>query len=238
MEPKYKQILKTVKKQIIDGKYPAGSMIPDQNTLARDFKTSRMTVKKALDMLAIEGFIYSKRGAGTFVKKNALAQKDALPVDNYGGLSSQFSKARVKSEPIVFDVTFPTPEIKERLELKQNEPVYEILRLRFVDDEPYALEHTFMPISLIPNLSQEVLFDSIYAYLTKEIHLEIGGAFRKISAEKASKNDLKYLASAETDPILQVEQVVYLQDGRPFEYSISRHPYNGKHAYTIFDRKN
>ena len=62
--------------------------------------------------------------------------------------------------------------------------------------------------------------------------------FRKISAEKASKNDIKYLASAETDPILQVEQVVYLQDGRPFEYSISRHPYNGKHAYTIFDRKN
>lgn len=109
MEPKYKQILKTVKKQIIDGKYPAGSMIPDQNTLARDFKTSRMTVKKALDMLAVEGFIYSKRGAGTFVKKNALAQKDALPVDSYGGLSSQFSKARVKSKPIVFDVTFPTP---------------------------------------------------------------------------------------------------------------------------------
>ncbi|WP_010690290.1 hypothetical protein [Ligilactobacillus animalis] len=36
---------------------------------------------------------------------------------------------------------------------------------------------------------------------------------------------------------MQVEQVVYLQDGRPFEYSISRHPYNGKHAYTIFDRK-
>ena len=110
--------------------------------------------------------------------------------------------------------------------------------MRFVDDEPYALEHTFMPISLVPNLSQEVLFGSIYAYLTKEIHLEIGGAFRKISAEKASKNDIKYLASAETDPILQVEQVVYLQDGRPFEYSISRHPYNGKHAYTIFDRKN
>ena len=46
MEPKYKQILETIKKQIIDGKYPAGSMIPDQNTLARDFKTSRMTVKK------------------------------------------------------------------------------------------------------------------------------------------------------------------------------------------------
>ena len=102
-------------------------------------------------------------------------------------MSSQFSKARVKSEPIVFDVTFPTSEIKERLELKQNEPVYEILRLRFVDDEPYALEHTFMPISLVPNLSQEVLFGSIYAYLTKEIHLEIGAPFVRSLPKKLPK---------------------------------------------------
>lgn len=237
MEPKYKHILETIKTQIVEGKYSAGSMIPDQNTLAKEFKTSRMTVKKALDMLAIEGFIYSRRGSGTFVKKNALAQQDALPVNDYGGLSRRFSKNRVKSKPIVFDVTFPTPEVKERLELKQNEPVYEILRLRLVDNTPYALEHTFMPISLAPNLSKEVLLDSIYAYLTKEVKLEIGGAFRKISAEKAEENDLKYLESEANDPILQVEQVVYLQDGRPFEYSISHHPYNGKHAYTIFDRK-
>lgn len=237
MEPKYKHILETIKTQIIEEKYPAGSMLPNQNTLAKEFKTSRMTVKKALDMLAIEGFIYSRRGSGTFVKKNALAQQDALPVNDYGGLSRRFSKSRVKSKPIVFDVTFPTPEVKERLELKQNEPVYEILRLRLVDNTPYALEHTFMPISLAPNLSKEILFDSIYAYLTKEVKLEIGGAFRKISAEKTEANDLKYLESEANDPILQVEQVVYLQDGRPFEYSISRHPYNGKHAYTIFDRK-
>ena len=237
MEPKYKHILETIKTQIIEEKYPAGSMLPDQNTLAKEFKTSRMTVKKALDMLAIEGFIYSRRGSGTFVKKNALAQQDALPVNDYGGLSRRFSKSRVKSKPTVFDVTFPTPEVKERLELKQNEPVYEILRLRLVDNTPYALEHTFMPISLAPNLSKDILFDSIYAYLTKEVKLEIGGAFRKISAEKAEANDLKYLESEANDPILQVEQVVYLQDGRPFEYSISRHPYNGKHAYTIFDRK-
>ena len=75
MEPKYKQILETIQKQIIDGKYPAGSMIPDQNTLARDFKTSRMTVKKALDMLAIEGFIYSKKRSGDFCKKECSSAK-------------------------------------------------------------------------------------------------------------------------------------------------------------------
>lgn len=237
MEPKYKQILETVKHRILVGDYPAGSLIPDQNALAKEFKTSRMTVKKALDMLAIEGYIYAQRGAGTFVRKNALAQRDALPVDEYGGLSQQLGDRKVESRPIVFDVKFPSEEVRERLELQKNDPVYEILRLRLVDDKPYALEHTFMPIDLIPGLSEHELLNSIYAYLKEELHLQIGSAFRKITAEKATANDIKYLGSAEHDPILQIEQVVYLQDGRPFEYSFSRHPYNGEHAYTILDRK-
>lgn len=234
-KPKYRQILEKLKDQIISGKYPAGGLLPDQNTLAKEFKTSRMTVKKALDMLAIEGYIYAKRGAGTFVKKNALAQQDALPASDYSGLSKRFGKKRIKSEPIVFDVTFPTEEVKERLELKNNEPVYEILRLRLVDDNPYALEHTFMPINIVSNLDKNVLYGSIYEYLKNDLGLKIGSAFRKISAEKTIQNDLDYLNSHKNDPILQVEQVVYLQDGRPFEYSISRHPYNGKHAYTFFE---
>ena len=104
-ELKYRQIFETIKSRILDGTYPVGSLIPDQNSLAEEFKTSRMTVKKSLDMLAKEGFIYSRRGAGTYVRKNALAQRDALPVNEYEGLTHQLGADRVKSKVISFNVT-------------------------------------------------------------------------------------------------------------------------------------
>lgn len=91
----------------------------DQNSLAEEFKTSRMTVKKSLDMLAKEGFIYSRRGAGTYVRKNALAQRDALPVNEYEGLTHQLGADRVKSKVILFNVTFPDEEIQNAWESRQ-----------------------------------------------------------------------------------------------------------------------
>ena len=100
-ELKYRQIFETIKSRILDGTYPVGSLIPDQNSLAEEFKTSRMTVKKSLDMLAKEGFIYSRRGAGTYVRKNALAQRDALPVNEYEGLTHQLGADRVNFHLLV-----------------------------------------------------------------------------------------------------------------------------------------
>lgn len=236
-ELKYKQILETIKSRILDGTYPAGSLIPDQNSLAEEFKTSRMTVKKSLDILSKEGFIYSRRGAGTYVRKNALAQRDALPVNEYEGLTHQLGADRVSSKVISFNVTFPIDDIQERLSIKSSDPVYEIKRLRVCDGEPYVLEHTFMPIRMVPNLMEDVLQHSVYSFLQKEFGFRIGSAYRRISAEKTTQDDLDYLESKEGDPILQVEQVVYLEDGRPLEFSVNRHPYNGNHAYTVLDRR-
>ena len=166
-ELKYRQIFETIKSRILDGTYPVGSLIPDQNSLAEEFKTSRMTVKKSLDMLAKEGFIYSRRGAGTYVRKNALAQRDALPVNEYEGLTHQLGADRVKSKVISFNVTFPDEEIQERLGIKASDPVYEIRRLRLCDDKPYVFEHTFMPIRMVPNLTEDVLRHSVYSFLQK-----------------------------------------------------------------------
>lgn len=68
-EAKYKQIFNIIKKRVKDGTYQNGKAIPDQNALANEFNASRMTVKKALDMLSYEGFLYSKRGSGTYVRQ-------------------------------------------------------------------------------------------------------------------------------------------------------------------------
>lgn len=152
-------------------------------------------------------------------------------------MTHQLGADRVKSKVISFNVTFPDEEIQERLGIKESDPVYEIRRLRLCDDKPYVFEHTFMPIRMVPNLTEDVLRHSVYSFLQKEFGFKIGSAFRRISAEKTTQEDIDYLEAEKGDPILQVVQVVYLEDGRPLECSCNRHPYNGDHAYTLLDRK-
>lgn len=233
-DAKYIQVVKTLKHRIKNDKYKLNTPLPNQNDLAKEFNVSRMTVKKALDILAMEGLIYSKRGLGTFIRKNALTStKEDLSFNEYTGLSQNL-KRPIESKIIKFDVKFPDETLCERLDITPTDPIYEILRLRIVDEQPYVLEHTFMPLKIVPNLDLDILKKSLYHYLQTQLNLKISGAFRKITAEKSTELDQKYLESKEHDPILQISQIVYLEDGRPFEVSTSRHPYD-KHAYTMVD---
>ena len=235
MVTKHEQITNELNKRIYAGVYKTSKPLPNQNQLAKEFNVSRMTIKKALDTLSNEGLLYSKRGAGTFIRKTTKNNRISLPFNVHAGLSKALP-TQIKSSAVLFNVIFPDDELAEKLDLKLSDPIYDILRLRLVDDEPFVLEHTYMPVNLIPGITPEILKKSVYSYIEDELKLPIGDAFRQITAEKAQENDIEFLNVKPNDPILQINQIVFLEDGRPFEFSISHHPYN-KHAYTIFDRK-
>ena len=75
-------------------------------------------------------------------------------------------------------------------------------------------------------ITENILHHSIYQYIQNELKLEIGDAIRKISAQKSDAYDQKYLDCAKDDPILELEQQVYLKDGRIFEFSQTRQRYD------------
>lgn len=114
------------------------------------------------------------------------------------------------------------------------QPVYNIHRLRILDGEPYVLEHTFMPVHLVPGLKKEHLLASIYDHLHQELNVHFAGAYRAISADKSDEYDQQYLNCAENDPVLEVQQVVYLKDGQPIEYSSSRNRFDVRN-YSVLD---
>lgn len=231
---KYEMIANKIRERIQKGDYAEDTLIPDQVTLSKEFGVSRMTVKKAMDILAMEGLIFRKRGSGTYVKKNALLNSSDSNAMEYEGLTKQLSGYKVEGKAISFNVEFPDEKIREALQLKKNDPVYNIVRLRLVDGKPYVIEHTYFPTALVPGLTEEILNKSVYEFIHQNLGLSFGGAYRKIQAVKPSEYDKKYLACQESDPVLEVEQIVHLEDGTPFEYSRSRNRYDTR-SYTIVD---
>lgn len=238
---KYEEIADIIRTRISDGTYPVDSKLPTQSDLAEEFKVSRMTIKKAIEMLTIEGLVISKQGNGTKVLNSSFWDKEdsKFRLNNYNGLSNDLKDdpRQLTSQIIEFMVEFPNAEMAERLQVEESTPVYKIIRLRLLDGEPYALEHTYMACDLVPGLDDSILLASVYDYLWNTLELKFAGSYRHITAEKPDHYDKDYLACKDDDPILQVEQVVYLENGRPIEYSRTRNRYDVR-GYSLLDVKN
>lgn len=54
--------------RIINGEYPTNQKLPSETTLASEFDVSRPVLREALERLRKEDMIYSRQGAGSFVR--------------------------------------------------------------------------------------------------------------------------------------------------------------------------
>lgn len=68
---RHNEIFETLKGEILSGKYSGNSHFPSDNALARRFNAGRQTVYWAVSRLSDMGFVWRKRGAGTFLTKEA-----------------------------------------------------------------------------------------------------------------------------------------------------------------------
>ena len=57
----YHDIAADIRTQISHGKYEKNQKLPKQTELAITYKTSRVTIQKALNLLQVEGIIYAKK---------------------------------------------------------------------------------------------------------------------------------------------------------------------------------
>lgn len=66
-QPLYRRIYNYLLEGISSGRYEAGARLPSENELCETFKVSRITSKRALELLADQGFILRRTGKGSYV---------------------------------------------------------------------------------------------------------------------------------------------------------------------------
>ncbi len=85
-------VLESLKKDIIDNKYPFQSKLPSETELAKKLKISRTTLRKVLTVLREDGFIESRKGDGSYVcNKNITRFVPIIISDN----NSDFRKTEI-----------------------------------------------------------------------------------------------------------------------------------------------
>ncbi|HSV45708.1 MAG TPA: GntR family transcriptional regulator [Ramlibacter sp.] len=66
-EPLYRQVVQTLRNEILKGAYPVGSQLPTEGELSERFEVSRHTVREALRQLRSDGLVSSRQVSGTTV---------------------------------------------------------------------------------------------------------------------------------------------------------------------------
>ena len=65
MIPEYAKIYNVLKREIISGEFSPGDQIPPEPDLCERFGVSRITVRRAVQTLAQEGYVSVRQGIGT-----------------------------------------------------------------------------------------------------------------------------------------------------------------------------
>ena len=207
--------------------YKPNEQLPFEKELCEKYNVSKMTVKKALDLLVNDGLIIKRRGSGTFVKD--ITEKEIQRIiekKQFSGLTTTSIGHKVTSKVLEFKIINATKEIADILKIEEDEFIYFVHRVRYVDDKAVVIEKTYIPLNLIPGMKLADVKKSIYGYIKDKLGLNIQSAHSTVRAMKSDELDRKYLNLEKDEPILEVERVAYLDNGKVFEYSFSRHRYD------------
>lgn len=215
----YREIYHDLREQILTHHYAPQSPLPEQTTLATQYHTTRVTIKKALSLLEQEGLVYSKQGSGTYVRSPlSEVSEELLPLDYPVGTTTTHFNQAVTSRVLAFAARLPNKEEQAALKMTPFEPIYDIQRLRLVNDKPYSLEHTRMPTKLA-TIDESILSHSLYAYLKAQHGIVLTDSRRIISAEAATPTISHALQIETGAPVLVINQTAFDQEGVAFEYS-------------------
>ncbi|NLM68101.1 MAG: GntR family transcriptional regulator [Enterococcus sp.] len=235
---KYVLISNDIRKKILEGVYEANEQIPFEKDLCVAYDASKMTVKKALDILVTEGLIIKRRGYGTFVKDLAQDEIERIAMANqFRGTTALNVGKEVKSTILEFQVVGASDVVKNKLNMKEDSFVYDIYRVRYIDGRPEVMEKMYMPIDLIPGLKKSNVEGSIYEYIEEDLGLKIQSGHRIISVRKATELEQQYLEIEPGDPVAVAEQIAYFDTGVAFEYSISVHRHDSFSVEFILTRE-
>ena len=186
----------------------ANAPILSERDLAVKYNASRMTVRKAVNELVDEGYLYRDSNKGTFVADERLHKRNTS-VDPFA------EERPIKYKILYFDIKAPSSkDVQDRLFISSEESVLRIVRVAMFEERPQSIEEIYFPRLSIPdedlgNFKKLLDFNSYIA------HGSLSQTFVPIIVPPQYAHLLKLKINT---PIILVENVITSKNGKPLLY--------------------
>ena len=218
--PLYYQLKSYIEVQITSHAWKPGDQIPSESELSDQFKVSRTTVRQAIGELVNQGKLTRTQGRGTFVTQYSLEK----PIFRLTGFTQDMQLRGLQANSRVLKLeTFSPPEyIAHYLNLKENEPVIMLKRLRKADNEIMAIDVCYLPFNrYVAILHEDLENSSLYEILVKKFSTTPTRSVRSLEAIPCPATEAGTLNVAIGAPVLYIVSTNYDQNDLPFEHAES-----------------
>jgi len=207
--PLYHQVSVLLEEMIFSQQFRPGDKFPTELELAKRFHVSRPTINKAINLLMERGFLVRERGRGTYVARRKevrllLMEQLSFPESVEDGLP-------FRTEPIEITKIRANNDLLLKLNLRQNDEVVIIKRVRYIEDEPVAVVNSYLPGKLFPGIeNQDFRSSSLYQLLKAQYGVPITHAERFLRCTRVyDQATAQLLGVKHLDPVLDLEGIAY-----------------------------
>ena len=215
LQPRYRQVQDKLADEIERGGRPAGSRLPPERALAEHFGVSRVTLRRALDELAGLGVV-ARFGTGWVVASAAIGEPPNVLM-SFSEMSA--SRGLSPGSRVLSRTVRPaTIDEAEALGLAPGAALFELERLRSMDDVPILVDRTCVPLSLAPGLDRVDLdAASLYEVLEERYGIRPTRAHFTVEAVAADARQAALLGLEPGQPVLRCRQQTEDETGRRIE---------------------
>lgn len=204
-EIRYRKIADALRTEILAGRLAPGAVLPSEADLARTHDASRVTIRKALDLLREDELVDSRQGFGWFVSGAPVRQA----LTSVATIDDQLAAAGRTAERQVLAFGFEATPAHLASTLRCD-TVLRVVRRNLADGRPFDLVTVWVPERLSSGLSRDDVESTSFYDL---MDVRLGAASQTIGAAVATDEDAVALDVPAGSPLLVVERVSTDHDG-------------------------
>lgn len=211
---KYILIANKLRQSILEKEYDINEKLPNEENIAKMYNVSRITVRKALEELEKENYIYKIQGSGSYVKNNTIQDFNPNKFEIF-----DFEKMEV--EITNFEIKIPTVEMCQKLQINDLDYYYEVNRIIKFNKKNIGYQVINLPAKIIQGIRLDIFNFSIYGFISDELSLSLSYATRSLKIIENYKSNINLHNIFVCSNLLSIKQSSYIGSGQLIEYTES-----------------
>jgi GntR family transcriptional regulator len=195
--------------------------LPPETVLAEMYDVSRMTLRQALRRLADAGLVRRRPGGGTVVTATPSTVSCDLGLMLSMTRQLQLAGYRTRSALHESSVEVPSAVVANALKLGPNARALSVRRIISIDNQPIAMNRSWLPQRLVPGLEMLDLEEgSLWSTIAKRYGLNPDHARNVLEIVPATSYEAQQLQTATSDTLVRLTSLIFDRKNRPIEYSV------------------
>ena len=217
----YFKLYEILRRQIIEGNYTVGDLLPSENELKSTYNLSQPTVRKAVELLEKEGFVRKYHGKGSIIQPRPVGagilsfEGDLFTTQN----DSKRIITKIIRKPFIIN-ELPSVFLFPPVNIKSDDGFWCFERRRSVENKVIFYETLYLPNQNLPRFKQLKLDNlSFYEKICRKYEIITTGFEQRFWAISANEKIAGELNNKVGDPVQRLQR--RFSTNRPGFYILS-----------------